>query len=217
MEKFSIILKTVKRCVRIEKITWGEVSMYYPKMIGEKCYLSVINPEDYERYTSWVNDMEVAVGVGMAHKLITQTAEKEILERLATSEYNFAIIDKMTDQVIGNVGVNQLDFINQCAEVGIFIGDKAYWSNGYGREALSLLLDFGFNILNLYNIRLGVFGFNQAAISCYQKLGFKEAGRIRGARKIAGTRYDLIYMDMIASEYESIYVGEIIKHKEQLR
>lgn len=187
--------------------------MYYPKLIGTKCYLSVVNPEDYKRYTTWVNDLEVIVGLGLAHRVMTESVEKEILEKLSKSEYNFSIIDKKTHVVIGNVGMPHLDFINQCAEVGIFIGDKNYWHNGYGQEALNLILDFGFNILNLYNIRLGVFEFNKQALSCYQKIGFKEVGRIRGARKIAGKRYDLIYMDMIAREYESIYVKSIIEKK----
>ncbi len=187
--------------------------MYYPKLIGSKCYLSVVNPEDYKRYTTWVNDLEVTVGLAISHKVITELVEKEILEKLSTSEYNFAVIDKKTNSVIGNVGIPHLDLINQCAEVGIFIGDKNYWNNGYGSEALNLLLDFGFNILNLYNIRLSVFEFNQHALACYQKIGFKEAGRIRGGRNIAGRRYDLIYMDMVAEEYQSTYIKEIIQRK----
>lgn len=37
--------------------------MYFKKMVGKKCYLSVINLEDYEKYTKWINDMEVAIGM----------------------------------------------------------------------------------------------------------------------------------------------------------
>lgn len=193
----------------------GGKKMYYPKLIGEKCYLSVVNPEDYPLYTTWVNDLEVTLGLGITSKQITQLVEREILEQLSKSNYNFAVVDKQTHQVIGNAGFPRLDQINQNGEVGIFIGDKSYWGNGYGGEALKLMLDFGFNILNLYNIRLSVFEFNQAAICCYQKIGFKEAGRIRGARMIGGNRYDLIYMDMIASEYESIYIKQMIAKKQR--
>lgn len=188
--------------------------MYYPKLVGTKCYLSVVNPEDYPLYTTWVNDLEVALGLGLAPKQITQLAEREILEQLSKSEYNFAIVDKETHKVIGNAGLPRFDQINQNGEVGIFIGDKSYWGNGYGGEALSLMLDFGFNILNLYNIRLSVFEFNEPAIRCYEKIGFKEAGRIRGARMMGGRRYDQIYMDMIASEYESIYVKQVLMQKQ---
>lgn len=73
--------------------------MYYPKLIGTKCYLSVVNPEDYKRYTTWVNDLEVIVGLGLAHRVMTESVEKEILEKLSKSEYNFSIIDKKTEVV----------------------------------------------------------------------------------------------------------------------
>ncbi|MDO7205773.1 GNAT family protein [Paraclostridium bifermentans] len=62
------------------------------------------------------------------------------------------------------------------------MGDKDNWGNGYGKEALSLLLDFGFNLLNLNNIVLKVYSFNKQAIKCYSKIGFKEAGRLREAK-----------------------------------
>ena len=62
-----------------------------------------------------------------------------------------------------------MDYINRVGEVGIFIGNKNYWNGGYGYEALSLLLDFGFNILNLNNINLRVYSYNNHAINCYKK------------------------------------------------
>ncbi|MGL4337358.1 MAG: GNAT family N-acetyltransferase [Turicibacter sp.] len=187
--------------------------MYYQKMVGDRCYLSPINPNDYERYTTWVNDLEVGVGLFFTEKVITEQMEKEVLERLMKSEFNFAIIDKASHKVMGNVGMPKVDHIQKTAEVGIFIGDKACWGKGYGKEALELLLDFGFNILNLYNIRLGVYAFNTSAIKCYERIGFKLAGRIRGAKQICGTRYDLIYMDMIAEEFQSIYVKDVLEKK----
>ncbi|HBM80924.1 MAG: GNAT family protein [Clostridiales bacterium] len=188
--------------------------MYYKKMIGQKCYLSPIDVDDYEKYTKWLSDMEVAAGMLLASKLITASKEKEILERLSVSEYNFAIIDLKTDRLLGNLGFPKMDYIDRNAEVGIFIGDKEYWGKGYGADALRLALDFGFNILNLHNIRLKVYSYNKQAISCYKKVGFKEAGQIREAKEIAGKRYDEIYMDMLDKEYESIYVKGIIDNKE---
>ena len=94
--------------------------MYYKKMIGKKVYLSVIDKNDYEKYTEWISDMEVALGMIFAHKLIGDDREKATLERLADSGYNFAIIDKESNKVIGNVGMPQIDSINSKATVGIF-------------------------------------------------------------------------------------------------
>jgi RimJ/RimL family protein N-acetyltransferase len=143
--------------------------MYYQKLLGEKCYLSPINLEDYKTYTRWVNDMDVALGVTFVQSLVTPEQEKEILEKLTQAEYNFAIVELKTDELIGNVGFPTIDYINHTAQLGIFVGNKEYWGKGYGVEAIELLLDFGFNILNLHNINLKVFSYNKPAIKCYKK------------------------------------------------
>jgi RimJ/RimL family protein N-acetyltransferase len=187
--------------------------MYYKKMVGEKCYLSPINPEDFEKYTEWINDMEVSAGMVFSSSIITPAMEREVLEKLSNSNKDFAIIDKEKDELIGNIGFPRIDPLNRIGEIGLFIGNKEYWGKGYGVEAIKLILDYGFNILNLHNIYLRVYSYNKQAIRCYKKVGFKEVGRLREARQIAGKRYDEIYMDMLESEYKSIYIKDIVDKK----
>ena len=110
--------------------------MYLKKLIGKKIYLSPIDKEDYVKYAEWVNDMDVAIGMTFASMLIDEESEKNALERLSKAQFNFAIILKETNEVIGNVGFPSLDYINRIGEVGIFIGDKDNWGHGYGKEAL---------------------------------------------------------------------------------
>ena len=62
------------------------------------------------------------------------------------------------------------------------VGEKEYRDKGYGQDATKLLLDYGVNLLNLNSIMLGTFSFNERAINCYKKVGFKEIGRRRQAR-----------------------------------
>lgn len=187
--------------------------MYFKKLIGDKVYLSPIDKNDYVKYIEWVNDMEVSMGMIFATKLIDEESEKNVLERLSKSEFNFAVITNKTNEAIGNVGFPSIDYINHIGEVGIFIGNKNYWGNGYGRQALELLIDFGFNLLNLNNIYLKVYSYNNPAINCYKKIGFKEAGKLREAKTIAGIKYDEIYMDILAKEFKSSYVLPILLTK----
>ncbi|KXG76442.1 GNAT family N-acetyltransferase [Thermotalea metallivorans] len=189
--------------------------MYFKKMVGKKCYLSPIRVDDFEKYTQWVNDMEVAAGMIFSASLITPAEEKEILERLSKTEFNFAIVDLAKDELIGNIGFVKIDYVNRVAELGLLIGNKEYWGKGYGVEAIQLLLDFGFNILNMHNIYLKVYAYNTPAIRCYQKAGLKEAGRLREAKQIAGAKYDEIYMDILAHEYKSIYIKDLVEKKKQ--
>lgn len=176
-------------------------SRYFKKLVGEKCYLSPISAEDAETYVRWLNDLEVAQYLTLAHQVITVAAEKELLQKLSGEGQNFAVVDRKTDKLIGGCGLINPDHLNRIAEVGLFIGEKSFWNRGYGQEVLRLLLDYGFNILNLNNIMLTAYAFNTRAIRCYEKAGFKPIGRRRQARRIHGKSWDILYMDILAEEF----------------
>jgi RimJ/RimL family protein N-acetyltransferase len=95
--------------------------------------------------------------------------------------------------------------------LGIVVGETAYWDRGYGQEAIRLLLDFAFNLLNLNSVMLGTFAFNERALACYRNVGFREIGRQRQARIIAGEKYDIVLMDILAEEFESPYVKKLME------
>lgn len=114
--------------------------------------------------------------------------------------------DVQTDEIIGSIGLHEINNINRTATLGIFIGNKEYWSKGYGTEAIQLILDFGFNYLNLNNIDLALMEFNERALKCYEKCGFKEIGRKRKCNFINGKYYDSILMDILAEEFTDSYI-----------
>ena len=68
------------------------------------------------------------------------------------------------------------------------------------------MLDFGFNYLNLHSIKLDLMEFNERALKCYQKCGFKEYGRRRKCRSVNGKYYDLISMDILADEFKQSFI-----------
>ena len=126
--------------------------------------------------------------------------EKAFLENLSKT-HTYSIIDIENDQLIGNCGYMNIDNISQTADVGIFIGDKNYWNKGYGTEAFSLLLDYGFKALNLHNIFLKVYSYNKRAIKSYEKIGFKVIGIRREALYRNLERHDEIFMDLLAKDF----------------
>lgn len=183
---------------------------YYKKLVGERIYLSPMNMEDAEKYVEWFCDFKMTDGIGKSSDIVTVQAEREWIENvLKNNELTFAIVDLESDKLIGNCGFNTIDNKNRTAEVGIFIGEEENRSNGYGAEALRLLLDYGSNYLNLNNIMLGVRAFNERAIACYKKVGFKEYGRRRECYFLNGKYYDDIFMDILAREFK----GDYIKNK----
>ncbi len=173
---------------------------YFKKLSGKKCYLSPINQDDYEQYTEWLNDLEVTKYLSLSSVNITIESERNALETLS-KEHNYAIIDLTSNKLIGNVGLMDINNINKTAEIGIFIGDKEFQNQGYGTEAIKLLLDYSFNLLNLNNILLKVYSFNHRALRCYEKCGFKIIGKRRKAQYFAGKYHDIIFMDILSDEF----------------
>jgi RimJ/RimL family protein N-acetyltransferase len=188
--------------------------MYFKRFIGERIYLSPLNVEDYLKYTEWINDLEVSIALFEMKTPITAQGERQIIEDLS-KENVFAIVVNEIDKLIGNVGLHNINWISRTAELGILIGDKFYWGQGYGKEAIELILDYAFNMLNLHSVYLKVYGYNTNAIKCYEKVGFKYAGRLREAIEVAGERYDVIYMDILKDEFESIYIKSIVEKKKK--
>ena len=174
--------------------------MYFKKMIGEKCYLSPIDTNDAEKFTEWLNDLEVTVNLQTYNTVLNVENEKAFLENL-TKTHNYSIIEKKNDELLGVCGFMDIDQVNQTAEAGIFIGNKNYWNRGYGTEALTLLLDYGFKALNLHNIMLRVYEYNKRAIKTYEKTGFRQIGVRREALYRDLKWHDIILMDIVPNDY----------------
>ena len=179
---------------------------YFKKLIGERIYLSPRNTEEVEKFTEWLNDFETTDYIGRSAIITTLEGERTYFEGSNDKNYSFFIVTLDNDKLIGTIGLECYDHINRTATLGIFIGDKEYRSKGYGTEAVRLILDYGFNYLNLNNIKLDLMSFNERALKCYQKCGFKEYGRRRKCKFINGKYYDSIEMDVLAEEFKESYI-----------
>ena len=182
---------------------------YFKKLVGDHIYLSPISTEDAEKFAEWLNDFETTDYIGRSSKIITLESEKKYLEEHLEAEAKFAILCSDHDELIGTVGLEQIDHLNRRATLGIFIGEKKGRNKGYGTEAIRMILEYGFRYMNLNNIKLDVLAFNKRAIACYTKCGFKEYGRRRKSEFLYGQYYDRIEMDILAEEFE----GDFIRNK----
>lgn len=175
---------------------------YFKKLIGKNIYLSPMNEEDVEQYVTWLSDVDVTKGLGNHQKLTTLAGEKRYLQNQTEIGYNFSIVSLKEDRLFGNCSLMDLDFINQTATLGIFIGNEQDRGLGYGMEAITLLLEYGFHELNLENIMLSVYNFNDQAIRCYEKCGFHIFGTRRNCYYFHGKKYNRLYMEILKEEFE---------------
>ena len=190
---------------------------YLKKLIGDNIYLSPISVDDVEQYAEMVNDVKVSVGLGYLSytNIIDFESEKEFLISVK-KEKMFAVRLLENDELLGNIGFNSLDIVNRNGALGVLMGNPKYQRKGYGMEAIKLILDYGFSFLNLRNISLSVFEYNEPAYNLYKKVGFKEAGRLRKAVEIMGKTYDVIIMDMLKEEFQSVYIKRELEKRYKL-
>lgn len=183
---------------------------YFKKLIGERIYLSPkgTKEEDIEKFTEWMNDFEVTDYIGKSGYICTTRGESDWLENsvLNNNARTFDIVNLNDDKLIGTVGLEDLNWIEKSATLGIFIGDKDFRSNGYGTETINLLLDYGFNYLNLHSINLTLLSVNERAHKCYLKCGFKDVGKYRNKIYVNGKYYDELIMDILDSEFKGNYI-----------
>ena len=177
--------------------------MYFRKIVGERLYLSPFDADDTEiqtKWARWMNDRAVNNYYDGHHNLVTLAGAKRTLAELKGCRFSIVLLEG--DLLIGHISLHDIDHLSRHAFLGVVIGEEAHRGRGYGTEAIRLVLDFGFNILNLHNIMLSVQADNAAAIACYKKVGFREAGRRREWIFKDGKYIDNLYMDILAREFE---------------
>jgi len=172
--------------------------------IGEKVRLREYRKEDVKQAQNYINDPEVKrlLHPGIPY-LYTFEDEQRWYDNLSATKdvYSFAIETLEENNYIGGCGINNVDWKNRVAVVGIFIGDKNYWGKGYGTDAMKVLISFIFDQMNINKIKLHVFSFNTRAIKSYEKCGFKQEGILRQEIYRDGKYVDEIVMGLLKEEY----------------
>ena len=190
---------------------------YIKKITGDNVYLSPISLDDTEQYTHMINDLKVSVGIGHPAyiNIMDYEREREFLNSIKDGKI-FAVRLIENDELLGNIELFNVNILQKNAVLGIMLGNPEYQRKGYGKEAINLILDYGFSFLNLYSVSLTVFEYNEVAYNLYKKFGFKEVGRLRKRVEIMGKRYDEIIMDILKEEFESVYIKREIEGRYRL-
>ena len=128
--------------------------------------------------------------------------EKDLVEKQKNDELFFLIRTLEEDLTIGLIGLDGIQWVRGDAWVGIGLGEREYWGEGYGTDAMGILLRYAFEELNLHRLSLSVFEYNSRAIRSYEKAGFVIEGRVRQFLNRDGRRYDMIFMGILLDEWK---------------
>jgi len=168
---------------------------------GQQIDLLVKNIEHINTYHKWVNDPIVRNYVGVELPETLEVMKKEWFSDVRDEKNIWFEIWHKEDQIpIGLVGFFQIFNIHRRAEIGIFIGEPEYWGKGIGAEAVSLILDYGFNTLNYRKIVAGVNTPNTRSLGMCKKLGFIEEGQQKDMDFIDGKWTDIILLGIFKKD-----------------
>ncbi|MDR3642510.1 MAG: GNAT family protein [Candidatus Doudnabacteria bacterium] len=170
---------------------------------GVKVTLRPVRLDDAPRFVKWFNDPEV--NKFLFYRSLTLSQERKIIrEKLQkqTKQSTHFCIDTKSGVHIGVTSFDSIRERNKNATWGIVIGDKRYWSQGYGTEAMSLMFEYGFKKLKLHRIEFDVYRYNKRAIGLYKKLGCKIEGIKREHNFWNGKYWDTYQMGILDKEWK---------------
>jgi RimJ/RimL family protein N-acetyltransferase len=118
--------------------------------------------------------------------------------RTRGEDVSFAV-ETLAGEMLGAVGLHGAGGAQRSATLGIWIG-KPFWGLGYGTDAVRTVCRFAFREMNLRRVDLHVHDTNTRGIRAYQKVGFREEGRLRASHFTDGHPVDVLVMGVLSTE-----------------
>lgn len=184
--------------------------------MNNRIYLRALEPEDYKISVKWRNDPEIGNMVGGPKYYVSSEKERQwVLNNINdnNSKIVLAICLKGNDKYIGNIMIQEIDFINKSCHIPILIGDKSEWNKGYATEARLLALKFAFDERNMERVFAYVLEDNEASLKMHQKCGFKIEGIMRKSVYKSGKYHNQYLLSILREEFYEIYNAYCEKHK----
>ncbi len=189
--------RVVKRCFLKADALQGEKVLLRP-------YTAGFSQDEIARLYRWSRDKEVVRWSG-GRPLQMELQEFAIALRdssrwLDPSAMYFLIFTR-TGELIGRIGYYDVDHQRREAQLGIVIGEKAYWGLGYGRDAINTLLHHIFTATDLERIYLLTYTNNLRAQRCFLSCGFRPA-RTHGQRFLPRGTPEKLEMEITRQEWQ---------------
>ncbi|MFZ3070191.1 MAG: GNAT family protein [Anaerolineaceae bacterium] len=186
-----------------------------PHIYGNRLRLRAAERSDIPLFTRWLSDPEVTENLLLRIPMALAEEENwyENMLRQPSAEHVYVVEIKLpaaddgtepTWLPIGNTSFMSIREFDRCAEIGIFLGEKAYWNQGYGTETMQTMLRHGFETLNLHRIWLQVYASNKRGIRAYEKAGFNREGVLREGHYQHGQYLDIYIMSVLRHEWDQL-------------
>jgi len=184
---------------------------------GKRVRLRPLEMSDLERCTIWVNDPDVRKFVTVMFPLSSMQEQSYIFDSTNPKDRVRLAIETSEGVHIGNIDIIGINWIDRTATTGTMIGDKKYWSKGYGTEAKMILLEYAFNTLGLRKLHSAAYAYNERSINYSLKCGYKIIGRKKQERFHDGAYHDVVMLEVFRDDWQVAYDIWITSQKRQAK
>lgn len=176
----------------------------FPELQTERLLLNMILPTDQQAVYAMFSDEMVTRYNDI--QSFSSLEEAEWFLHFMTRRFHDRIgiswalrLRSQPDQLIGMAGFNSWNRQNHCADMGYDLA-QAYWGWGLIPEALSVIVDFGFQQMALNRIEAEVMVDNRQSARVLEKLGFTKEGTLRQRGCWKGAFHDLNFYSLLRSD-----------------
>lgn len=185
------------------------MSISTPLFTGERIRLASIDHEkDAEIESRWTHDpafMRMMYTEPMRPFSVFRVKKKyEAIEKNndgLQNRFHYQIRARDDGRLLGFGELMRINWPHATGQIQIGIGSPGDWRKGYGREALSLLLRFAFNEINLHSLSANIPAYNLPAQALFAQAGFKPDVCRREALARDGKRWNMYIFGVLADEW----------------
>ncbi len=169
---------------------------------GDKVYLRPVEDQDMDLVYAGKNSEAVRETLFLFSPMTLDQVRQEMTAWCNSKEIALFTICRQSDQAaVGQTAFVRIDHVSRAAVFYIAIYDPAFWSQGYGGQATQLMVQYGFDVLNLNRIQLHVCCENEHGVKAYQRAGFQIEGTLRQAMYHHDRYSDFYVMGILRREY----------------
>lgn len=173
-------------------------------ILNEEIVLRAVEQEDIQLLKDLINDPEIEnMVVGWSFPVSTHQ-QINWINSISSDQRNIRfIIDIHKVGAIGLASLTNIDFKNGTATVNIKLRKESnIRKKGTGYKVINMLINYGFNQLNLNCLVANILSYNTASQKLFEKCGFVSEGILRNRVYKNGDYQDLISYSLLRSEYK---------------
>jgi len=173
------------------------------KLQGNKVYLATLERKDckklYEDFEYDFDNPSEMLNIG--HSVEKSDEWFDEIQKLQGKENIRLGIFQNDGTFIGDVALQGIDHKNRSCSIGMGMAKLENRNKGYGKQAVTLILEYGFKNLGMERITANTLEINISAQKSLEGAGFTLEGRERKAEYFGGKKYDRLNYSLLAEEY----------------